>query len=78
MGWDKVRRQPALTPDAVVRQAEAAQDRYGFRDFKLKGGVLAGDQEVEAISALAQRFPEANVTIDPNGAWSLDEAIRLL
>jgi glucarate dehydratase len=77
-GWDRVRRQPALTPDAIVRQAEAAQDRYGFRDFKLKGGVLAGEQEVEAVVALAQRFPQANVTIDPNGAWSLEEAIALL
>jgi len=77
-GWDRVRREPALTPEAIVRLAEASQDRYGFRDFKLKGGVLAGEQEVEAIAAVASRFPEANVTIDPNGAWSLEEAVRLL
>ncbi|GAB2605287.1 hypothetical protein [Kribbella endophytica] len=31
-----------MTPDAVVALAEAAQERYGFADFKLKGGVLAG------------------------------------
>jgi glucarate dehydratase len=73
-----MRRLAALTPEAVVRLAEAAQDRYGFRDFKLKGGVLAGEAEVDAIAALAARFPHANVTIDPNGAWSLDEAVRLL
>ncbi len=31
-----------MTPDAVVRLAEAAYEKYGFNDFKLKGGVLAG------------------------------------
>ncbi|WP_272873895.1 enolase C-terminal domain-like protein, partial [Borreliella garinii] len=50
---------------------------YGFADFKLKGGVLAGEQEIEAVTAIAKRFPKARVTLDPNGAWSLDEAIRL-
>jgi glucarate dehydratase len=66
-----------MTPDRVVRLAEAAQAKYGFKDFKLKGGVLSGEREIEAITALAKNFPEARVTIDPNGAWSLDEAIRL-
>ncbi|EPN13615.1 glucarate dehydratase, partial [Pseudomonas syringae pv. actinidiae ICMP 19070] len=27
--------------------------------------------------ALAERFPDARITLDPNGAWSLKEAIRL-
>ncbi len=49
----------------------------GFRDFKLKGGVRAGTEEMEAIVALHERFPEARITIDPNGAWSLREAIAL-
>ncbi|TKI08816.1 enolase C-terminal domain-like protein [Martelella alba] len=75
--WYRVRRETALTPEAVVRQAEAAQDRYGFKDFKLKGGVLAGEQEIATVSALAKRFPDARITIDPNGAWSLREAIAL-
>jgi glucarate dehydratase len=76
--WGRLRCEAALTPDAVVRLAEAAAERYGFRDFKLKGGVLAGEAEVDAVVALAERFADARVTIDPNGAWSLDEAIRLL
>ncbi|KMZ13569.1 Glucarate dehydratase [Candidatus Burkholderia humilis] len=74
--WERVRTEVALTPEAVVRLAEAAQARYGFNDFKLKGGVLAGDAEIEAVTALAERFPDACVTLDPNGAWSLAEAIR--
>ncbi|WP_426440778.1 glucarate dehydratase [Bradyrhizobium genosp. P] len=75
--WFELRHQEALTPDAVVRLAEATQTYYGFADFKLKGGVLRGEQEIEAATAIAKRFPNARVTLDPNGAWSLDEAIRL-
>jgi len=76
-GWFRLRHQEAMTPEAIVRQAEAAHEHYGFADFKLKGGVLPGDREIEAVTALASRFPQARVTLDPNGAWSLDEAIRL-
>jgi glucarate dehydratase len=75
--WLRLRHEPALDSEAIVRLAEAAQARYGFADFKLKGGVLAGAREIEAVTALAERFPQARVTIDPNGAWSLDEAIDL-
>ena len=75
--WLRLRHEEALTTDAVLRLAEAAYVRYGFKDYKLKGGVLTGTQEMETVVALAERFPEASITLDPNGAWSLDEAIRL-
>ena len=75
--WCRLRHEMAMTTEAVVRLAEAAQKRYGFQDFKLKGGVLAGDVEVEAVTALHERFPEARVTLDPNGGWLLKDAIRL-
>jgi glucarate dehydratase len=75
--WLRVRHEKAMTPEGVVRLAEAAYARYGFKDFKLKGGVFQGDEEIEAVTALAERFPDARVTLDPNGAWSLAEAIRL-
>ena len=75
--WYRLRHEEALTPAAVVRLAEAAYEKYGFNDFKLKGGVLAGSEEAEAVTALAQRFPQARITLDPNGAWSLNEAITL-
>ncbi|WP_308258118.1 enolase C-terminal domain-like protein [Pseudonocardia lacus] len=75
--WTRIRRDPALDPAAVVRLAEAAADRYGFGDFKLKGGVLDGDAEADAVTALKDRFPDARITLDPNGAWSLPEAVRL-
>jgi glucarate dehydratase len=75
--WLRLRHEAALTPSAIVRLAEAAHARYGFNDFKLKGGVLRGADEMEAVTALAERFPSARITLDPNGAWSLDEAISL-
>jgi glucarate dehydratase len=75
--WFRLRDEEALTPEAIVRHAEAAHARYGFNDFKLKGGVLAGADEMKAVEALAARFPHARITLDPNGAWSLDEAIAL-
>ncbi|HYI54891.1 MAG TPA: enolase C-terminal domain-like protein [Microlunatus sp.] len=75
--WHRLRHEQALTPDAIVRLAEAAGARYGFQDFKLKGGVLSGTEEAEAVTALKRRFPEARITMDPNGAWSLAEAVEL-
>jgi glucarate dehydratase len=75
--WFRLRHNEALTTPAIVRLAEAAYAHYGFEDFKLKGGVLSGEQEIEAVTALAKRFPQARITLDPNGAWSLKEAIRL-
>ena len=76
--WSRVRHEEAMTPDAIVRQAEAARERYGFNDFKLKGGVLAGEAEIDAVTALHERFPQARVTLDPNGGWLLKDAIRLM
>ena len=75
--WSRLRHEAALTPEAIVRLAEATREKYGFNDFKLKGGVLSGDAEVDAIRALHERFPEARVTLDPNGGWLLKDAIRL-
>jgi len=75
--WLRLRHEEAMTADAIVRLADAAHARYGFRDFKLKGGVRSGAEEMEAVTALAERFPEARITIDPNGAWSLAEAVSL-
>ena len=76
-GWYHRRHQEALTPEAIADLAAATVDQYGFRDFKLKGGVMRGAEEMEAVAAIKARFPQARVTLDPNGAWSLDEAIAV-
>ena len=74
--WGKVRREPALSPEGIVRQAKAAYKRYGFKTFKLKGGVFEGKEEVKAIQALHEAFPDAKLDLDPNGAWSLKESLE--
>ena len=76
--WFRLRNEPILNTEALVCSAEAAYEKYGFNDFKLKGGVLSGEAEVEAVTALAERFPKARVTLDPNGGWLLKDAIRLM
>ena len=76
--WFRLRNEVAMTPESVVKLAEAAHQKYGFNDFKLKGGVLAGEAEIEAVHVLHRRFPNARVTIDPNGGWMLKDAIRLM
>lgn len=75
--WYKLRHEEALTPEAIVALAKATKDKYGFQDFKLKGGVLEGKEEIKAIKALKEAFPEARITLDPNGGWLLKDAIEL-
>jgi glucarate dehydratase len=76
--WFRLRHEKAMDAEAVVRLAEAAHERYGFNDFKLKGGVLRGEEEIEVVRALHARFPQARVTLDPNGGWRLKDAVRLM
>jgi glucarate dehydratase len=75
--WFRLRHEEALSTPGILRLAEAVFENYGFNDFKLKGGVLSGAEEMEVVAALAERFPQARITLDPNGAWSLKEAINL-
>lgn len=75
--WYRLRHEEALTPEAVLELGKAAYEKYGFRDFKLKGGVLPGKEEIKAIKALKEHFPKARITLDPNGAWPLKEAIEI-
>ncbi|MEO7401051.1 MAG: glucarate dehydratase [Polaromonas sp.] len=75
--WLRLRHEPAMDAKAIVALAEAAYARYGFKDFKLKGGVLRGEEEMEAIIALSERFPDARITLDPNGGWLLKDAVRI-
>lgn len=68
----------ALTPEELVHQAELFSDRCGMRVFKVKGGVLEPDAEVETVKLLRERFgPRAGLRIDPNAAWSVETSIRV-
>lgn len=76
--WGRLRRHTALTPEAIVGEAHAAQARYGFHNFKLKGGVLDPAVEMDTVQALHEAFPQAHINIDPNGAWREAQAIELV
>lgn len=67
----------ALDPEGIVIQASRMIERYGFGSLKLKGGAFAPDEEMAAIRALRDAFPDHPLRLDPNGAWSVDTAIRV-
>ncbi len=75
--WYRLRHEEALTPEAIVELAKATHKKYGFVDFKLKGGVLTPWEEVKAVQAIKKEFPDARVDLDPNGCWSLKEALEV-
>ena len=75
--WYRLRHEEALTPEAIVAQARATHEKYGFEDFKLKGGVLDPWEEVRAVEALKEAFPDARIDLDPNGAWSLKQSLEV-
>ena len=75
--WYRLRNEEALTPEKIVALAKATHEKYGFVDFKLKGGVLSAKEELKAVQAIKKEFPNARVDLDPNGAWSLKEALEI-
>ena len=75
--WYRLRHEEALTPEKIVALAKATHEKYGFEDFKLKGGVLPHKEELKAVQAIKAAFPEARVDLDPNGCWSLKEALEI-
>lgn len=71
--WGEVR-----TPEAMADMANRFRERWGFRVFKLKGGVLSPELEAETLKAMAARLgPAALLRIDPNGRWKTETAIRI-
>ena len=75
--WYRIRHNEALTPEAIVAQAKATHEKYGFEDFKLKGGVLEPEEELKAVQTLKAAFPDARIDLDPNGCWSLEKSLEL-
>jgi glucarate dehydratase len=70
--WYRLRNEEALTPEA-----KATEEKYGFVDFKLKGGVFSPKEELKAVQAIKAAYPDARVDLDPNGCWSLKEALEI-
>jgi len=71
--WGEVR-----TPEAMAAMAVEFRRRWGFRVFKLKGGVLPPDAERETLAAMAASLgPGTLLRIDPNGRWKVQTAVRV-
>lgn len=67
-----------LDARAMVREARQMVAQYGFREIKLKGGVLDPDREVTTIRALREEFgPAVPLRIDPNCAWSVETSVHV-
>ncbi|MBW8806138.1 MAG: glucarate dehydratase [Catenulisporales bacterium] len=67
----------ALDPDGIVKQARRMVELYGFRSLKLKGGVFAPEEEIEAVRALRREFPDRPVRLDPNANWTVETSLRV-
>jgi glucarate dehydratase len=71
--WGEVR-----SAEAMADLAAKFRDRFGFRVFKLKGGVLSPEVECESLKAMSARLgPQAQLRIDPNARWKVPTAIRI-
>lgn len=65
------------TAEQMVAHARDLKNRFGFRTHKLKAGVFAPEHDVEVMHALAAEFPDDQLRIDPNGIWSVEQAIAV-
>jgi glucarate dehydratase len=77
---------PGAEPDAygeavdaagIVAQARRMVAEYGFQSLKLKGGVLPPDDEIAAVEALREAFPQHPLRLDPNCAWTVETSLRV-
>jgi len=67
-----------MTPDALVDQAKQFSADYGFKSWKVKGGVLPPEAEVETMLKLREAFPDHGLRIDPMGAWTVPTALKVV
>jgi len=63
--------------DEIVQMARQLKEAHGFTTHKLKGGHFAPDHDIAVMEALAEAFPGDTLRLDPNGVWSVEEAIRV-
>jgi len=67
----------ALDPEGIVAQARRMVDDYGFSAIKLKGGVFPPKEEIEAVRALREAFPDHPLRLDPNAAWTVETSLMV-
>lgn len=67
----------ALDPAGIVAQARRMVSENGFTAIKLKGGVFPPEEEMAAIEALREAFPQHPLRLDPNAAWTPQTSIKV-
>ena len=67
----------ALDPAGIVAQARRMVERFGFGSIKLKGGVFPPEEEIAAIRALREAFPDHPLRLDPNAVWTVPTSVRV-
>jgi glucarate dehydratase len=65
------------TAGEIVDHATHLVAHHGFTTHKLKGGVFPPAHDVEVYLALADAFPDHQLRLDPNAAWTVEESIAV-
>ncbi|MEU8133434.1 dipeptide epimerase [Streptodolium elevatio] len=65
------------SPAAAATRARRLAER-GFTVLKVKAGSPDPADDLARLAAVHRAAPGARVLLDPNGAWSPDQAVRLL
>jgi glucarate dehydratase len=65
------------TAAAMVAHAQDLAAKHGFTTHKLKGGVFPPSHDVEVYLALADAFPDHQLRLDPNAAWTVEESLAV-
>lgn len=67
-------------PQFVADYTVELMETYGFRDAKLKNGVLSPPEEVDTVRLMREAGGSRlrNLRVDPNQLWSVETSIRTL
>lgn len=65
------------TPEAAATRARRLAVR-GFTVLKVKAGTPDPADDIARLAAIRRAAPGVRILLDPNGAWSPDQAVRLL
>ena len=63
------------TPEAMAADALGMRGDHGVRTFKVKVG-RDPDLDVAAVRAVREALPDAELYVDANRGWTLDDALR--
>jgi glucarate dehydratase len=68
----------AVTEQSWVESTVRQVEQYGFSTIKLKLGVCRPELEIDISRELRTRLPRTAIRVDPNGAWTVATAVRVM